>query len=93
MATVQEIKNMADRTLAAIAAESDRDDSIIALVNGNTSIITSLKEQLAAALANGANPDELQAVLDAVTAAESSALANAAKVNAAVEANLPGTVA
>jgi len=87
MATVQQVKDQADKALAAIAAESDKDDSIIALVTANTAVITALKQQLADAIAGGADSTALQAVLDQLTAAETSSLANAAKVTAAVNAN------
>jgi hypothetical protein len=89
MASVADIKAQADKALVAIAAESDKDDSIIALVTANTAQITALKQQLADAIANGADPAALQAVLDSLTAAETSALANAQKVTDAVNANTP----
>ena len=84
--TVADVKAQADKTLAAINDESSKDDAIILLVQGNTAMITSLKEQLAAAIAAGADPTALQAVLDSLVTAESSALANGAKVLAAVNA-------
>lgn len=86
MASVTDVKAQADKALAAIAQESDKDDSIIALVTANTAVISSLKQQLADAIA-GNDPAGLQAVLDQLTAAETSSLANAAKVTAAVNAN------
>ncbi len=86
MATMAEIKAQADKALAAIAAESDQDDSIIALVTANTAMIGTLKQQLADAIAAGADPAALQDLMNSFTAAETSALANAAKVNAAVAA-------
>lgn len=89
MATVKDVKDQADKALAAIAAESDKDDAIIALVQANTAQIASLKQQLADAIANGADPEALQAVLDSLTTAESSALANGQKVVDAINANTP----
>jgi hypothetical protein len=87
MATLSDIQAQAQKVLDAVAAESTKDDSIIALVNGQTALITSLKQQLADAIAAGADPTALQAVLDSLTAAETSSLANAAKVTDAVNAN------
>jgi hypothetical protein len=86
MASVADVKAQADKALAAIADESTKDDSIIALVQANTALITSLKQQLADAIAAGSDPAALQAILDQLTAAETSALANSAKVVAAVNA-------
>jgi hypothetical protein len=91
MATVQQVKDQADKALAAIAAESDKDDAIIALVTANTTQITALKQQLADAIANGSDPAALQAVLDSLTTAETSALANGQKVVDAVNANTTPT--
>jgi hypothetical protein len=89
MATVKDIQDQAQKVLDAVAAESSKDDSIIALVQGNTAQIAALKQQLADAIAAGADPAALQAVLDSMTAAEQSALANAQKVTDAINANTP----
>lgn len=89
--TVQDIKDQADKALAAIASESDKDDSIIALVAQETAMIAALRDQLAQAIASGATPEALQAVLDSMKAAEASALTNAQKVVDAVNANTPNT--
>jgi len=86
MASVADIKAQADKALAAIAAESDKDDAIIALVTAETAMITALKQQLADAIAAN-DPAALQAVLDALTAAETSALSNAQRVTDAINAN------
>jgi hypothetical protein len=88
-AQLSDIQAQAQRVLDAVAAESTVDDSILALVQGNTDMITSLKQQLADAIAAGSDPAALQAVLDALTQAETSALSNAAKVQAAVTAGTP----
>ncbi len=84
-ATAADIKAQADQVVAAVKDESDKDDAIILLVEGNTALLTSLKQQLADAIAAN-DPVALQAALDALTAAESSALSNSAKVLAAVNA-------
>lgn len=85
MKTVQEVKDQADKVLAAVTDESSKDDAIITLVQGNTAMLASLKEQLAAAMASN-DPAALQAVFDQLAAAEASAIANAAKVVEAVNA-------
>lgn len=58
-----------------VAAESTVDDSIIALLNG-------ISAQLAAALAAGGSPAQIQAIKDSLDA-------NIAKINAAITANTP----
>lgn len=88
MAGLQALKDQADKVMAAVTAESDKDDAIIALVNGNTAMIASLKQQLADALAAN-DPAAIQGVLDSLTAAETSSLANAQKVVDAINANTP----
>jgi hypothetical protein len=89
MATIADVKAQADKALLAIADESSKDDSIIALVQANTAQISLLRQQLADALAGGADPAALQAVLDSLIAAETNALANSTKVVDAVNANTP----
>jgi len=86
MATVQDIKAQADKALAAIKDESDKDDAIILLSKSNTALITTLKQQLQDAINAGGTPDQLQAVLDTMKAAETSSLANSQKVLDAVNA-------
>ena len=86
MATVQQVKDQADKTLAAIAAETTADNSILKLVTDNNALITSLKQQLADAIAAN-DPAALQGVLDQLTAAETAATANAQAVVDAVNAN------
>lgn len=66
-----------DETLAAVTAESAKDDSIIALLAG-------LKQQLADALANANLSPENQAKVDAIF---DQATANAAKIDTAITAN------
>lgn len=68
MASIQDVIN-------DVAAESTVDDSIIALLNG-------ISAQLAAALAAGGSPAQIQAIKDGLDA-------NIAKINAAITANTP----
>ncbi len=88
MTTMAEIKAQSDKALAAIAAESTLDDSIIALVTAESAMIASLKTQLEEAIKSN-DPHALNDVLAAFTAAESSSLANAAKVSDALTKNTP----
>lgn len=90
MATAQQVKDAADAALAAITNESSKDDSIIALVTANNTQIADLKAQLAtaiAALPSGTDTALLDAALASLNAAQAGALANSAKVLAAVNAN------
>lgn len=88
MVTLADIKAQSDALVANIAAESTVDDSIIELLNGIAATNAALKQQLADAIASG-DPAALQAVLDALTAANAATDANKAKIVAAVTANTP----
>jgi len=88
---IADIQNQADKALAAIAVASSKDDSIIELVNQETALISALRQQLTDAIEAGGSPAALQAVLDAMIAAENSALHNADKVVDAINANTPPT--
>ncbi len=68
-----------DETLAAVTAEDTRTDSIIAFV-------ANLKAQLAAALANTTIPADVQAKINQIF---DTSTADAAKVDAALNANVP----
>ena len=74
---------------AAVAANTQVDGSIVTLLQGLTAMIASLKEQLAAAIATGSDPAALQAVLDGLSAAETSIAANTQKLADAAVANTP----
>lgn len=88
MADLRDLNTAADAALAAIEDESSKDDAIIKLVTANTQQIVQLRADLAAAIAAG-DPAAVQAVLDKLTTAQSNALANSARVLAAVNANTP----
>lgn len=68
MASIQDV-------IDDVAAESTVDDSIIALLNG-------ISAQLAAALAAGGSPAQIQSIKDGLDA-------NIAKIQAAITANTP----
>lgn len=86
MATVADLKTQADKTLAAVTKETDIDNAIVLLVQGNTAQITALKQQVADLIASGADPTVLQPILDSLVTAESTSLANGQLVADAVTA-------
>lgn len=88
MTIIQDLQAQADKAVAAIQKDSDVENSIIQLVLAQTAQISSLKQQLADAIASG-DPAALQAVLASMATAETNALANAQKVADAVTANTP----
>lgn len=77
--TLEKIMATLDETLAAVTAEDNKVDSIIALVNG-------LKTQLADALSGASLPPAVQAKVDAVFA---QVTASAGKIDTAITANTP----
>lgn len=89
MTKIADLQAQADKTLAAIAAETTIDNSIVALVTANTAQIADLRQQLQDAIDNGASSEALQSVLDKMVAAETAATSNAAAVAAAVQVNTP----
>ncbi len=89
MASVQDIKDRVIKLTADVAAETSVVQSAITLVQGDAALIADLKSQLAAAIAAGANPADLQAVLDGMDAAHTTMSATAANLGAAVVANTP----
>ena len=74
MATLQQV-------LDTVTAESTKEDSIIALLNG-------IKQQLADALSGATLPPAVQAQVDAIF---QQATDNASKLDAAIAANTPTT--
>lgn len=88
MTSIADLKTQADKTLAAVARGTTIDQSLITLVQGMTAQLADLKAQLAAAIQSN-DPAALQEVLDQMTAAETTATANAQAVVDAVKANTP----
>ena len=89
MATLKDIQDKVAQLTADVAAESTLDQSIITLIQGDAAIIADLRKQLADAIAAGADPVALQAVVDSMAAAHTTMTDNAAKAAAAVTANTP----
>jgi len=73
----------------AVAANTQVDGSIVTLLQGLTAMIAALKQQLADAIAGGNDPAAIQAVLDGLSAAETSIAANTQKLADAAVQNTP----
>ena len=86
MPTVADIQTKQAEVIAAIAAETAIDQSILNLVTADSALIASLRQQLADALASG-NPAAIQAVLDSMDGAVATINANAKAIADAVTAN------
>lgn len=89
MATVKDIQDKLVTLQASVAKETDLDQSIITLVTGLSAVIADLRKQLSDAIAAGADPAALNAVLDGLAAAQASVDSNAQKIADAVTSNTP----
>ena len=89
MPTIQDIKDKVAAIQASVDAEKTVDDSVVTLLQGLSAMVASLKQQLADAIAAGADPAALQAVLDGLSAAQTSVDSNTAALASAVTANTP----
>lgn len=76
MATLKDIQDAVAATTAAVAAETTVVNSVKVLIQGDSALIASLREQLAAAIAGGNDPAALQAVVDSLDAAHATLQAN-----------------
>jgi len=89
MPVLQDIQARVITLTAAVAANTQVDASIVTLLQGLTAMIASLRQQLADAIAGGADPAALQAVLDGMAAAEAAIAANTQKLADAAVQNTP----
>lgn len=89
MATLVELKAKADALQASVNGETDLTQSVKTLLEGLNARISALQQQLQDAIANGASPAELQAVVDEMSAVIAANEANKAALAAAVIANTP----
>jgi len=89
MPALKDIQDKLATLTAAVAANTQVDGSIVTLLNGLTAMIASLKQQLADAIAGGNDPAAIQAVLDGLSAAETSIAANTQKLADAAVQNTP----
>lgn len=86
MASLKDIQDKVAQLTADVAAETSLDQSIITLIQGDAAIIADLRKQLADAIAAGADPAALQAVVDSMAVAHTTMVDNATKAAAAVTA-------
>src|SRR6185295_3491946 len=89
MVNVQDIQTKADATLANVKAETDVVNAVKLVVENSNAMIATLKQQLADAIANGADPTALQALSDTLDAIETSNTSNTQTVADAVAAGTP----
>jgi len=89
MPILKDVQDKVAALTAAVAANTQVDSSIVTLLQGLTAMIAALKQQLADAIAGGADPAALQAVLDGLTAAETTITANTQKLADAAVQNTP----
>jgi uncharacterized protein YukE len=91
MTILSDIQGKVTELKATVAAQTQVHQSVVTLLRGLAAIIASLKQQLADAIANGADPAALQKVLDDLSATETTVETETkALADAAVE-NTPAT--
>lgn len=89
MAKVSDVQDKLTQVMASVAAETDIDTSIVTLVTGMSATVASLRQELADAIAAGADPAALQTVVDGLGVMQTSIDANKQKIADAVAANTP----
>jgi hypothetical protein len=92
MTSVADVKAKADALLASVTAETDVVTAVKAVVDHSNQQISTLKQQLADAIAAGADPTALQTLSDTIDAIQSAQTSNATNVAAAVTAGTPVAV-
>lgn len=93
MATQADLQAKLDALHASVESETDVVTSVETLLTGQTQQLAALRDQLAQAIANGADPAALQAVVDQLDAIQSLSVANRDREIAAVVANTPAAPA
>jgi hypothetical protein len=88
MADLAAVRALAEETLTAARANTDSTESFVGIMTAKDAQIADLTQQLNDAIANDASPEELQAIADALTEANSVLNADTAR-----EAALAGTPA
>jgi len=89
MTSVADVQAKANTTLAAVTAEADVVNAVKLVVDHNNDLIATLKQQLADAIAAGADPAALQTLSDTLDAIQAAETSNAAGVAEAVAAGTP----
>lgn len=92
MATIKDVQDRLATLQASVEGETDLVQAVKTLTEGNTALISDLRDQLAAAIASN-DPKALQAVVDALTAIESTNTANAQAIADAVVKGTPAATA
>jgi chromosome segregation ATPase len=89
MVSVADIQAKADATLANVRAETDVVNAVKQVVQLNNDMIAALKQQLADAIANGADAAQLQTLSDTLDAIQAANTSNTQVVADAVAAGTP----
>lgn len=89
MTSVADVQAKADATLAKVQADTDVVNAVKTVVEHSNSLIADLKQQLADAIAAGADPAALQKLSDTLDAIQASETSNAQTVADAVTAGTP----
>lgn len=87
MANTKDVQAKVDELTQKVADETTVEESIIELVTGLKAQVGDLRTQLADAIANGADPAALQAVVDGLSSLETTVDTNKQKIADAVTAN------
>lgn len=93
MTNVADLQAKASATLTAVTAETDVVNAVKQVVDNSNSQIATLKQQLADAIAAGADPAALQTLSDTLDAIQAAETSNSATVAAAVAAGTPAAPA
>lgn len=89
MVNVSDVQSKADATLANVRAETDVVNAVKLVVDHSNEMIATLKQQLAEAIANGADPAALQTLSDTLDAIQTANTSNTQTVADAVAAGTP----
>ena len=89
MSTVQAVIDRVAAVKAEITEARTVMSGVVTLLNGLSAIIASLRQQLADAIANGADPATLQGIVDQLAEAETQLDAGGNELAAAAVANTP----
>lgn len=89
MTSVADVKAKADALLGKVTAETDVVNAVKLVVEHSNDMIATLKQQLADAIAAGADPAQLQALSDTLDAIQAAQSSNADTVAAAVAEGTP----
>ncbi len=89
MATLADVQAKNQQLLEAVAAEDNVIDSAVLLIEGNVAVLADIKAQLAAAIAAGGDPAQLQTLSDSIDSNIADVNAKKDQLAAAVAAGTP----